>query len=161
VILGAEAAIAGFTAGNDVTAGDIERSGPQFLSQAKVYAGSYALGPCLVTSDEIGDPRRLQARCSIHRGGAALFSEVTNTAGLRDPVEATVAWLVRDNPVPPGSALSLGLGILVPDSAALRPGDRVEIELEGIGRLGNPVEAAAPRRDGRVSSEGAGAAGGH
>jgi 2-dehydro-3-deoxy-D-arabinonate dehydratase len=139
VVLGAEAAVVGFTACNDVTARDIERSGLEFLSQAKIYAGGCALGPCLVTIDELVDPLRLQIRCSILRGDRTIFSEATSTARLREPVEAMTAWLSRDNPVPPGTVLSTGTGIRVPDSMALHEGDRVDIEVEGIGRLSNPV----------------------
>jgi 2-dehydro-3-deoxy-D-arabinonate dehydratase len=138
-VLGAEAAVVGFTACNDVTARDIERSGLEFLSQAKIYAGGCALGPCLVTIDELADPLRLQIRCSILRGDRTIFSEATSTARLREPIEAMTAWLSRDNPVPPGTVFSTGTGIPVPDSMALREGDRVDIEVEGIGRLSNPV----------------------
>ena len=55
----------------------------------------------------------------------------------------TMAWLCRDNPVPAGTVLLTGTGIPVPDSAALADGDLVEIEIEGIGRLGNPVGRGA------------------
>jgi 2-dehydro-3-deoxy-D-arabinonate dehydratase len=138
-IVGAEEAVVAFTASDDLTAQDLERCGPGFQSQARIYAGSCALGPCLVTPDEVGDPRGLQIRCSIIRDGQTLFSEATNTARLRQPVTETMAWLCRDNPVPAGTVLVTGTGIPVPDSAALAVGDRVEIEIQGIGRLGNPV----------------------
>ena len=142
-ILGAEGAVVAFTAGDDLTARDLERCGPGFQSQARIYAGSCALGPCLVTPDEVGDPRGLQIRCSIIRGGRTLFSEATNTARLRQSVNETAAWLCRDNPAPVGTVLVTGTGISVPDSAALAVGDRVEIEIQGIGRLGNPVGRGA------------------
>jgi 2-dehydro-3-deoxy-D-arabinonate dehydratase len=148
-ILGTDGAVAAFTGGNDVTARDLERCGPEFQSQARIYTGSCALGPCLVTPDEIGDPRGLQIRCSIIRDGQILFSEATNTARLRQPVTETMAWLCRDNPVPAGTVLLTGTGIPVPDSAALADGDLVEIEIEGVGRLSNPVgRGATAKRQG-------------
>ena len=48
-------------------------------------------------------------------------------------------WLGRYNPIPAGTVLSTGTGILVPDQHALRPGDRVRITIDGIGTLENPV----------------------
>jgi 2-dehydro-3-deoxy-D-arabinonate dehydratase len=146
VILGTDGAVAAFTGGNDVTARDLERCGPKFQSQARIYAGSCALGPCLVTPDEIGDPRSLQIRCSIIRDGETRFSAATNSARLCQPVTETVAWLCRDNPVPAGTVLLTGTGILVPDSAALADGDLVEVEIEGVGRLSNPVRRGATAR---------------
>jgi len=128
-----------FTACNDVTARDIEQTGLEYLSQARIYLGGCALGPCLVTPDEINNPCALQVRCSILRAGKAIFSEAANTARLRRPIEALVRWLLRDNPVPAGTVLSTGTGILVPDTAALSNGDQVEIEAQSIGRLSNPV----------------------
>jgi 2-dehydro-3-deoxy-D-arabinonate dehydratase len=142
-ILGTDGAVAAFTGGNDVAARDFERGGLEFRSQARIYTGSCALGPCLVTPDEIGDPRGLQIRCSIIRDGQILFSEAANTARLRHPVTETTAWLCRDNPVPAGTVLLTGTGIPVPDSAALADGDLVEIEIEGVGRLSNPVGRGA------------------
>jgi 2-dehydro-3-deoxy-D-arabinonate dehydratase len=145
-VLGTDGAVAAFTGANDVTARDLERSGPAFQGQAKIYAGSCALGPCLVTPDEMRDPRSLQIRCSILRDGQTLFSATTNTARLYRPVAETVAWLCRDNPVPAGTVLVTGTGISVPDSVALADGDLVEIEIEGVGRLSNPVGRVATAR---------------
>ncbi len=128
-----------FTACNDVVARDIERDGPEYASQARVYLGSCALGPCLVTSEEIEDPRTLQVRCNILRDGKTIFSEATSTAHLRRSVDTLVSWLLRDNPVPVGTVLSAGTGIPVPDAAVLAHGDQVEIAVQGLGRLSNPV----------------------
>jgi len=139
VVLGAGGAVVAFTACNDVTARDIEQRGVEYQSQARIYLGGCALGPCLTTADEIGDSRALQVRCSILRAGNAIFSEVACTARLRRPVEALIPWLLRDNPVPPGTVLSTGTGIRVPDAMALSRGDQVEIEVQGIGRLSNSV----------------------
>ena len=128
-----------FTACNDVTARDIEEAGPEFLSQAKVYAASCALGPCLVTADEVEDPYGLQVRCSIIRNGETIFSEATRTARLDQPIDEMVAWLCKDNYILPGTVLSTGTGLDVPNPMALSDGDQVHIEVQGIGRLSNPV----------------------
>lgn len=139
IVLGAGGVVVAFTACNDVVARDIERDGPEYASQARIYRGGCALGPCLVTPEEIEDPRALQVRCSILRAGKAIFSEATSTARLARSVDTLVTWLLRDNPVPAGTVLSTGTGIPVPDDAALANGDQVEVEVQGIGRLSNPV----------------------
>ena len=46
---------------------------------------------------------------------------------------------MRDNPVPPGSVLLTGTGLVPPDEYTLEPGHVVEIEIEGIGVLVNTV----------------------
>ncbi len=140
VVLGGRGAIVGFTACNDVSAWDIERENPLFLPQSKIYLGCCALGPCLVTADEIGDPYALQIRCSILRDGKTVFSEAVNTSQFHRRLEDLVSWLLRDNVIPPGTVLTTGTGIMVPNELALRDGDQVDIEIQGIGRLSNPVK---------------------
>lgn len=139
VVLGAGGVVLAVTVCTDVTARDIERAGADYLSQAKVYRGACALGPCLVTPDEMPDLYALQMRCSILRGGATIFTDAANTARLCCKVENLAAWLSRDNPVPAGTTLSTGTGIPVPAEAALQDGDQVTIEAQGIGQLSNPV----------------------
>jgi len=139
VVLGAGGPVVAFTACNDVVARDIEQGGPEYLSQARIYRGGCALGPCLTTPDEIDDPGALQVRCSILRAGTAIFSAAASTARLTRSVDTLVSWLLRDNPVPAGTVLSTGTGIRVPDAAALADGDRVDIEAQNVGRLSNPV----------------------
>jgi 2-dehydro-3-deoxy-D-arabinonate dehydratase len=51
------------------------------------------------------------------------------------------AWAMRDNPIPPGSVLLTGTGLVTGDDYTLLPGHTVEIEIEGIGVLKNSVIA--------------------
>ncbi|HSB71099.1 MAG TPA: fumarylacetoacetate hydrolase family protein [Candidatus Methylomirabilis sp.] len=146
LILGDHGSVVGFTICNDVSARDIERENPLFLPQSKIYLGCCGLGPGLVTPDEIGDPYALQVRCSLVRDGKTVFSEAANTSRLRRRLEDLVSWLVRDNPIPPGTVLSTGTGIRLPDDLALRDGDQVDIEIQGIGRLSNPVRQLKGRQ---------------
>lgn len=140
IVLGMRGAVVGFTACNDVSAWDIQRENPLFLPQSKIYLGCCALGPAVVTPDELGDPSALQIRCSIIRGGKTVFSEAVNTTQLHRKLEDLVAWLLRDNVIAPGVVLSTGTGIIVPNDLALWEGDQVDIEIQGIGRLSNPVK---------------------
>ena len=139
VVLGSEGRILGFTLANDVSAWDIERENPLYLPQSKIYAGSCALGPVIVTPEELGDPRALQMTCSIERNGARIFSGATSTSRLGRKVETLIDYLLRANPAPAGTVLLTGTGIIVDESAALAPGDVVSISIPQIGELSNPA----------------------
>src|SRR5688572_4305350 len=68
VILGSKGRILGYTLANDVSAWDIERENPLYLPQSKVFTGCCALGPVIVTPDEIVNPHALDMTCTIQRG---------------------------------------------------------------------------------------------
>ena len=139
LVVGERGAIVAYTAGNDLSAWDIERANPLFLPQSKMFTGCFAFGPVLVTTPEIGDPHALELTCTIQRGGRALWQGSVNTGEMRRRCPELVEWLTRDNPIPAGTVLSTGTGILVPDEHALRDGDLVEIALARVGTLRNRV----------------------
>jgi 2-dehydro-3-deoxy-D-arabinonate dehydratase len=140
LVLGERGAILGYTIGNDVSSRDIEGSNPLYLPQAKVYAGACAIGPALVARDADG-PFELTMRI-LDAHGAELFAGSTSTARMRRSFADLAAWLVRDNPVPAGSVLLTGTGLVPPDDFTLLPGHRVEISVPEIGTLANRVVPA-------------------
>src|SRR4029453_12263097 len=83
LVLGRGSEIVGYTAGNDLSAWDIERANPLFLPQSKMFSGCFAFGPVLVTAGEIGDPHTLDLSCSIHRNGRVLWRGSDNTGEMR------------------------------------------------------------------------------
>jgi 2-dehydro-3-deoxy-D-arabinonate dehydratase len=137
VVLGKKGKIVGYTLANDVSAWDIERENALYLPQSKVYTACCSLGPVMVTTDEITDPYRLNLTCEILRGDNVLFSGSTSTAQLHRKIEDIVEYLIRSNPVPAGSVLCTGTGIIVTEEAALKPGDIVRIGNPEIGELAN------------------------
>jgi 2-dehydro-3-deoxy-D-arabinonate dehydratase len=139
VVLGPGHSIFGFTLANDVSAWDIERENALYLTQSKVYDRCCALGPVIVTTDEIPDPYRLQMTCTVTRGGSVLFQGEVNTSKLHRRLETLVEYLTRANNVPIGTVLLTGTGIIVPREAALAPGDVVTISVPEIGDLTNTV----------------------
>jgi 2-dehydro-3-deoxy-D-arabinonate dehydratase len=143
VVVGAGGRVVGYTVGNDLSAWDIERANPLFLPQSKVFQGAFAFGPVLATPGSVKDPHALGIRCVIERQGRVLFDGKASTGDMRRRVPELVDWLGRYNPVPTGTVLSTGTGILVPDEHALRPGDVVTITIDGIGTLRNPVRRLA------------------
>jgi len=139
VVIGVGGRIVGYTVGNDMSAWDIERENPLFLPQSKIFQGSFGFGPVIATPASIPDAHALPIHCVIERGGRTLWEGRASTGDLKRRVEELVDWLQRYNPVPAGSVLSTGTGILVPDEHALAPGDVVTITIDGIGTLRNPV----------------------
>jgi len=139
LVLGSKGKILGYTLANDVSAWDIERENPLYLPQSKSYSASCALGPVIVTADELVDPYQLEMTCSITRGDEVKFSGSASTARLHRKFETLVEYLLRANPVPAGSVLLTGTGIIVTQEAALEPGDTVSIQVPEIGELVNPA----------------------
>jgi 2-dehydro-3-deoxy-D-arabinonate dehydratase len=142
LVIGRGGAILGATAANDVTARDIEGVNPLYLPQAKIFAGGCAIGPAVLTPDEW--PEHFWIRCTIAGSeGDAIWEGETSTDRMRRSFDELVSWLVRENPVPAGSVLLTGTGLVPPDDVTLVPGQRVEIIVGGIGTLVNTVGAAA------------------
>lgn len=139
-VLGEEGDIIGYTLCNDVSAWDIERDNPLYLPQSKIFTGCCALGPVLVTADELTDPYHVEITCEIIRDGICVYRGGANTSLLTRRLEELTACLRRDNPIPAGTVVSTGTGIMVPNSLSLQDGDIVRIAADGIGLLSNPVK---------------------
>lgn len=139
LVLSRRLEIVGYTIGNDVSSRSIEGENPLYLPQAKVYVGGCALGPAITPAWLVAEPYDLAIRMRVERAGAEVWSGVASTAGLKRRFEELVAYLGRDNSFPDGAVLLTGTG-LVPDAPfTLRPGDTVEITIDDVGTLRNPV----------------------
>lgn len=142
LVLGRDDEIVGYTIGNDVSSRQIEGENPLYLPQAKLFAGACALGPAVLAADGAAPVFEIRMRIS-GPAGDELFAGETSTARMRRSFDELVSWLRRDNPVPPGSVLLTGTGLVPPDDFTLQAGQRVEIHVPGIGSLVNPVGRAA------------------
>jgi 2-dehydro-3-deoxy-D-arabinonate dehydratase len=139
VVLGSKGRVIGYTLANDVSAWDIERENPLYLPQSKFYSAACALGPVIVTADELTDPYNIELSCTIQRGDAITFEGRISTASLNRKIETLIEFLMRANNVPGSSILLTGTGIIVPEEAALQPGDVVTIRSPELGELSNPA----------------------
>ena len=139
VVFDEETRVVGYTVGNDVSSRDIEGENPLYLPQAKVYQGSSAIGPVVTTADEISDPQRLEIKMKILRDGEVAFQGAVNTSQMKRSVSELAEYLRRDNILRRFTLLMTGTSIVPPDDFTLQGGDTVEIEIEGIGLLRNPV----------------------
>lgn len=138
VVIGDAGEPVALTIGNDVSSRDIEGANPLYLPQAKIFAGACAIGPVLVAPDDWDLSRTIALRIA-DADGRELFAGETSTAKMRRTPRELVAWLVRDNPVPSGTVLLTGTGLVPGDDYTLLPGHRVDVEVEGIGTLSNVV----------------------
>jgi 2-dehydro-3-deoxy-D-arabinonate dehydratase len=141
IVLGEGGTPAGLTIGNDVSSRDIEGTNPLYLPQAKIFAGACALGPAVLVPHDWEAPLEIHIRISS-ADGKELFTGETSTSRMRRSFPELVEWLLRANPVPPGSVLLTGTGLVPPDDFTLEPGHVVDIHVPGIGTLTNPVVAA-------------------
>jgi 2-dehydro-3-deoxy-D-arabinonate dehydratase len=140
LVLGEAGEPVAVTIGNDVSSRDIEGANPLYIPQAKIFAGACAIGPTLLVPDDWSAAFTIRLRVSS-ADGDELFAGETSTAKMkRSPLEL-VGWVLRDNPVPPGSVLLTGTGLVPPDDYTLEPGHVVEIEIDGVGVLRNTVAA--------------------
>jgi 2-dehydro-3-deoxy-D-arabinonate dehydratase len=137
ILLNSRKKVLGYMVANDVSAWDIERENPLYLPQSKVFKGCCALGPVLVTADEIPDPYVLAIRCEILRRGQIIFTGETSVGMMKRRIEELVDFLFLANPVPTGTVLLTGTGIIQTEDAALQEGDVVTITIPEIGTLTN------------------------
>jgi 2-keto-4-pentenoate hydratase/2-oxohepta-3-ene-1,7-dioic acid hydratase in catechol pathway len=133
--------IAGYTIFNDISARDIQakemelRLGP---SKGKNFENANIMGPCLVTPDEL-DVNNLRMMARIN-------NEVWSDGNSRDmyfKFPDLIAYLSKDEPIYPGEFIcsgTVGSGCGLEHGKWLKPGDVVELEIEGIGILRNKVE---------------------
>lgn len=130
--------IVGYCAGNDVSSRSIEGANPLYLPQAKVYAGSCALGPGIqLASPE--EMRQLDIKLEISRGGEQVFAGETSTTQMKRAFEDLVDYLYRELAFPEGAFLMTGTGIVPPDAFSLSAGDVVRVTVGAL-VLENEVE---------------------
>jgi 2-dehydro-3-deoxy-D-arabinonate dehydratase len=142
LVLDGTGGLVGYTLGNDMSSRDIEGENPLYLGQAKIFAGSCAVGPTVVSAAAVEDPYSLDIEMHIVRGGETAFTGSTSTAQLHKRFDVLAAYLKRDNWIAPGTVLLTGTGIVPPDGFTLEPGDVVEISCDPIGVLRNRCELA-------------------
>jgi 2-keto-4-pentenoate hydratase/2-oxohepta-3-ene-1,7-dioic acid hydratase in catechol pathway len=130
----------GYTVGNDVSARDVQFSESQWV-RGKSFDTFCPLGPVAVTADEIPDPQALTLRTRVN--GEVM--QESSTAEMVFGVAELLAFCSRSFTLEPGDVVLTGTpwgcGEFMDPPRSLAPGDVVETEIEGIGRLRNPVVA--------------------
>ena len=124
---------------NDMTSRNIEGENPLYLSQAKIYYGSNALGPMIRPIWEIVDHDKLEIYAKIERAGSIVWQAETSLKSLNRSFDDLIQYLFRCQHFPVGVILSTGTGIVPPLDISLMAGDLVTITVDQIGTLVNKV----------------------
>jgi 2-dehydro-3-deoxy-D-arabinonate dehydratase len=139
LVVNAHAEIVGYTIANDVSSRSIEGENPLYLPQAKVYAGCCSIGPGITPAWEVADAYALGIRLRILRAGQLHWRGESSTRELKRPYEELVSYLFREDEFPEGVILSTGTALVPESPFTLEAGDVVEIEIDQLGTLRNPV----------------------
>jgi 2-keto-4-pentenoate hydratase/2-oxohepta-3-ene-1,7-dioic acid hydratase in catechol pathway len=123
--------VKGFTCLDDVTARDIQRR-EKVYARAKGFDTFCPVGPWLET--EIADPQALELELRVN----GEVRQTGSTADMIFPVAEVIAFISHIMTLYPGDLVTTGTP---PGVGPLRPGDRVEVEIAGIGVLAHAVAA--------------------
>jgi 2,4-didehydro-3-deoxy-L-rhamnonate hydrolase len=128
---------------NDVSASEIIKADGHF-DRGKNYPTFGPFGPYLASRDEVPDPHALTVTLKVD--GRTLQSG--STANMLFDVADLVSYLSRQHALEPGDIIATGtpagVAALHKPPAWLRPGSTVEVEVEGLGRLRNPIIEGPP-----------------
>lgn len=129
----------GYTVVNDLSARDVQSAhGGQFF-KGKSLDGTCPCGPWIVTRDALPDPHRLRLRSWVN----GVLKQDSNTSDFLFDIPALIEWLSRGLTLLPGDIVATGtpsgVGFARTPPEFLHPGDVVECEIEGIGRIRNQI----------------------
>ena len=133
--------VRGYTCMNDVSARRAQRDDGQW-TRAKSFDTFGPIGPTVVPAHEIPDPQVLNIRARVN--GETM--QDSNTSRMIFSVAHLIAFISAGITLEPGDVISTGtpngVGAFRATPIFLQPGDRVDVEIDGIGTLSNPVTAA-------------------
>jgi len=133
----------------DGSARDLPPAGNTFY-QMKSRDSFAPMGPYLVTADEIRDPHRLQIRLWVN----GVLKQDFNTSDMAHKIPRCIEWVSSIHTLNPGDVLATGTNHR--GLSAFQDGDRIELEVEALGRLRVKVRDALKRtwaRDTRLEHE--------
>jgi 2-keto-4-pentenoate hydratase/2-oxohepta-3-ene-1,7-dioic acid hydratase in catechol pathway len=141
----AQAAIFGYVVCNDLSVRDWQFKGPT-VTLGKSFDTHGPFGPWIVTADEIPSPQNLTITTRVN----GEVRQHGNTADMIFSCAHIVAFLSQVMTLRPGTVIPTGtpsgVGLFRVPPGFLRAGDRVEVEISGIGRLANRIVAEESRR---------------
>jgi 2-keto-4-pentenoate hydratase/2-oxohepta-3-ene-1,7-dioic acid hydratase in catechol pathway len=134
--------VGGYTVGHDVSARDwqLNKPGKQWMA-GKTFDTFAPVGPALVTPDEISDPHNLGIRLRLNDQ----TMQNSNTGQLIFGVDELIAYLSQIFTLQAGDLIFTGtppgVGMARKPPVWLKPADVVEVEIDHVGTLRNPVVA--------------------
>ncbi|MBI4182475.1 MAG: fumarylacetoacetate hydrolase family protein [Proteobacteria bacterium] len=132
--------VAGYMVANDVSARDFQKATSQIMV-GKSFDTFAPLGPALVTADEVPDPQALKLRTLVD----GEVRQETSTGEMIFPIRAIIAHVSQVWTLEVGEVLltgtPAGVGFWRKPQVFLKPGQRVRVEIDGLGALENPTVA--------------------
>jgi 2-keto-4-pentenoate hydratase/2-oxohepta-3-ene-1,7-dioic acid hydratase in catechol pathway len=130
----------GYTVLNDVSCRDVAALDNGRMDRGKGFDTFAVVGPWVVTRDEVPDPHDLHLTLRLN----GELRQDTSTEDMAHRIPAQIAWLSQAMTLEPGDLISTGTPSGV---GPIKPGDLIEGEVEGIGKIRNQVvaEITAPR----------------
>jgi 2-keto-4-pentenoate hydratase/2-oxohepta-3-ene-1,7-dioic acid hydratase in catechol pathway len=132
----------GYCNGDDFSARDLQMRTAQWLL-GKTPDKFMPIGPYLVTADEVGDPQTKPIRCWLN----GEKRQDSNTSDMVFSVIELVSYISQYMTLEPGDLISTGTpqGVVLgmKEKNWVKPGDVIEVEVEGLGRLVNRAVAEA------------------
>ena len=133
----------GYSCFNDMSVRDYQKKTPQWTI-GKNFDGTGAFGPVLLTADEL-PPGAVGLAIQSRLNGQVMQS--ANTADMIWGVAETIALLTECMTLEPGDVIIMGTPAGVGQARTppvwMKHGDTIEIEIEGLGLLSNPVQDEA------------------
>jgi 2-keto-4-pentenoate hydratase/2-oxohepta-3-ene-1,7-dioic acid hydratase in catechol pathway len=130
----AMAHILGFTCMNDVSQRNLQTGDRSGWFRGKSLDTFGPIGPRIVRPEDLGDPQALRIQCRLNGNTV----QDSNTRHMIFPILKIIAFISKNFTLMPGDIIATGTPAGV---GAIQPGDIVEIEIEKIGILRNPVVA--------------------
>ena len=138
----ARSVVAGYAVSNDVSERTFQMELSHQWDLGKSCERFNPLGPWLVTADEVPEPQKLGLRLSVN----GQSRQDGNTANMVFPVDYLIWYVSQYMVLEPGDLLNTGTpaGVALgrPDKPYLRDGDRVELEIDGLGSAAQNFVAA-------------------
>jgi 2-keto-4-pentenoate hydratase/2-oxohepta-3-ene-1,7-dioic acid hydratase in catechol pathway len=125
--------VLGFTCFNDISPMNLQRTDKSGWFRGKALDTFGPIGPVIVSPEDIGDPQCLNIRCLLN--GEVV--QESNTKHMIFKIPELIAFVSRNFTMEPGDIIITGTPSGV---GPIKHGDQVEVEIENIGKLVNPVQ---------------------
>jgi 2-keto-4-pentenoate hydratase/2-oxohepta-3-ene-1,7-dioic acid hydratase in catechol pathway len=130
--------IAGYCVFHDVSARCAQFGDKQWF-RGKSFDTFAPFGPALVTPDEVGDPHALTVTCKVN----GEIRQNSNTSKLIHSVDKLIEYISNGHTLNPGDVIATGtpsgVGVFLKPPQLLKRGDRVELEVQHLGKISNRI----------------------
>ena len=124
--------VLGYTCFNDVSQRNVQRADPSGWFRGKSFDTFGPIGPVVVPHADIGNPQALSINCKVN----GVVKQSANTADMIFTLPVLIAYISRQFTLEEGDIIATGTPSGV---SPIVPGDTVEVEIERVGVLRNPV----------------------